>query len=844
MTKESFIFNKMLLFLVVFCLLSVNGHSQPPTQDPYVLSGAYHPASYYKTSWQRLLLQLSSTYFTVVTENQVDIDSSLIYASHSLGLSRQSVLTEGIVEPDVAGKWKWIDKRDPKEGMRLLSASTGKTKLELLVLLGAYYAFQPGSYYHDKDNVLYFLNRAVSESKAQGEQQLGRQARLLIAKMYVQAYDFHDSDPIFDRLISDCQSAGDITTEAKVLYYRGLYAAFTPTNIPQRISYLQQARQLYGRQSNTEGEIIVLTDICYLYVASGQLPNAYKAAVEALGLAESIHFPYTHYNTDAAAMVTMFEGKFGEPLKYALETIKTAEESRDSIGWGYFYNRLGIMYIGENNKADEVRKWNEKAVYNLMRSGSSNALYLSLYDLVNVLLSNNQADKARDIAFKASKKAPPKSLLDKFFYNLAMAAIFGYSNQYDTAQSHLEIADSIETLREKAGGVNRRALVNLDLGNLYFRKGDYVKSKIFFERILSAPLHMDVKLINELNALDRLINIDSVRNDQPSEISHLRLRQQLADSNYKVSTLRQAEELQVKYATEEKETQFNLLNQKEKLEHENLQQADRVRDATIGGIVLVFIIALLIYQQNRVKQKSNESITHKNDLLQHLLTEKEWLLKEVHHRVKNNLHTVICLLESQARYLENDALKAIENSQHRIYAMSLIHQKLYQSDDIKKIDMAVYIPELVKSLKEGFGTSDQIKFNLKMDLINLDISHAIPLGLIINEAVTNSIKYAFPGNAKGEISISMTAHDGLIQLEIADNGIGMPEIDWDIEPESLGLRLIKGLSEDIDAEISFAVKNGIRIMIAFKHDVLNAPENFLTSTKTMDASGIMPIDYS
>ena len=834
MIKEGFMFNKMFLFLAVFCLVSVNVHSQLPNQDSYVSPGAYHPASYYKTSWQRLLLQLSSTYFTVVTENQVDIDSSLIYASHSLGLSRQPVLTEGIVEPDITGKWKWIDKRDPKEGMRLLSASTGKTKLELLVLLGAYYAFQPGSYYHDKDNVLYFLNRAVSESKAQGEQQLGRQARLLIAKMYVQAYDFHDSDPIFDRLISDCQSAGDITTEAKVLYYRGLYTAFTPTNISQRISYLQQARQLYGRKSNTEGDIIVLTDICYLYVASGQLPNAYKAAVEALGLAESIHFPYTHYNTDAAAMVTMFEGKFGEPLKYALETIKTAEESRDSIGWGYFYNRLGLMYISENNKADEVRKWNEKAVYNLMRSGSSNALYLSLYDLVNVLLSNNQADKARDIAFKASKKAPPKSLLDKLFYNLVMAAISGYSNQYDTTQSHLEIADSIETLREKAGGINRRAIVNLDLGNLYFRKGDYVKSKIFFERTLSVPFHMDLTLINELNALDRLISIDSVRNDQPSEISHLRLRQQLADSNYKVSTLRQAEELQVKYATEEKENQFNLLNQKEKLEHENLQQADWVRNATIGGIVLIFIIALLIYQQNRVKQKSNESITHKNDLLQHLLTEKEWLLKEVHHRVKNNLHTVICLLESQARYLENDALKAIENSQHRIYAMSLIHQKLYQSDDIKTIDMAEYIPELVKSLEDGFGTANQIQFKLKIDPVSLDISHAIPLGLIINEAVTNSIKYAFPNNRKGEIAISMSNEGNKVKLEMADNGIGMPDINLEDEPESLGLRLMKGLSEDIDADISFESDNGSRICITFEYDALTIPENTLKPPEAKD----------
>jgi len=798
---------------------------------------AFHKPSEYKLTWQRLLLQLSSTYFTVVTENQTDLDSSLLYTSHSLGLSRLPVIAEGINDPDLTDQSKWIDKKDPKSGMQLLLGSTGKTHLELLVLLGAYYAFQPDAYHHFKDSVLYFLNKAINESKILHDRKLGWQAGLLIGKMYVQAYDFQDGDPVFDRLITECHGEGDISTEAKALYYRGLYTAFTPATIAKRISYLQQARQLYHQQNNTEGEINVLTDICYLFVASCQLPNAYNASLEALGLAESMHFPYTHYNTDAVAMVTMFEGKFGEPLKYSLETIKTAEESRDSVGWGYFYSRLGTMYFTEGNKDEEVRKYQEKAVYNLMRAGDGNGLYLSVFNLSNVLLKLNQPDKARDLIFKVSKNAPPKSLLDKLFYNLALAVYSNDSKQLDAAQRHLEMADSIETLRENSGGFHRRSLVDLGLGNLYFMKRDYVKAKIFLGRYFSDPFHIDGTLLSELTALNRLIYIDSVSNDQTSEISHFRLRQQLADSNYKVSTLRQAEELQVKYATEEKENQLALLNQKEKLEHENLQQANLVRDVTILGIVLVLIIALLLYKQNTLKQKSNESIIHKNELLQHLLTEKEWLLKEVHHRVKNNLHTVICLLESQARYLESDALKAIENSQHRIYAMSLIHQKLYQSDDIKTIDMAEYVPELVQSLEDGFDTSNQIEFKLNIEPINLNLSHAIPLGLIINEAVTNSIKYAFPNNRKGEISILMVDVGERIKLELADNGIGMSQIDHEAEPESLGLRLMKGLSEDIDADITFEINNGTRITIIFKWDLLNTPENLLPSSKTMEAYG-------
>ena len=217
-------------------------------------------------------------------------------------------------------------------------------------------------------------------------------------------------------------------------------------------------------------------------------------------------------------------------------------------------------------------------------------------------------------------------------------------------------------------------------------------------------------------------------------------------------------------------------------------------------------------------------------MLQHLLTEKEWLLKEVHHRIKNNLHTVICLLQSQAAYLENDALKAIENIQHRIYAMSLIHQKLYQSDDIKTIDMAKYVPELVKYLEDSFDISDQIEFKLRIDPVSLNISHAIPLGLIINEAVSNSIKYAFPGKRKGEILISLVDNGEQIKLELADDGIGMPQNTYQTEQESLGLELMKGLSEDIEADISFDVKNGTRITIIFRPDALNDPESFLNSS--------------
>jgi two-component sensor histidine kinase len=217
-----------------------------------------------------------------------------------------------------------------------------------------------------------------------------------------------------------------------------------------------------------------------------------------------------------------------------------------------------------------------------------------------------------------------------------------------------------------------------------------------------------------------------------------------------------------------------------------------------------------------------------------LVTEKEWLLKEVHHRVKNNLHTVICLLESQAYYLENDALKAIEISQHRIYAMSLIHQKIYQSEDIRTIDMANYLPEFIRYLRDSFGSPAHIHFHLDIEALKIAVSQAIPIALIVNEAVTNSIKYAFPGDRPGEISIHLHQVAQQIKLSVGDNGIGIDPALKGAELNSLGIELMKGLSREIKGKITFDTDMGTLITILFEADPLNEPRTFIIPSMEME----------
>ncbi len=199
------------------------------------------------------------------------------------------------------------------------------------------------------------------------------------------------------------------------------------------------------------------------------------------------------------------------------------------------------------------------------------------------------------------------------------------------------------------------------------------------------------------------------------------------------------------------------------------------------------------------------------------MTEKEWLVKEIHHRVKNNLGIVSSLLEIQTSYLKNkEALSAIKESQHRIHSMSIIHQKLYQSDTLSTVHMPEYIYELVEYLRESYAIRENIRFSLQIDNIELNHASAITLGLILNEAITNAIKYAFTNKEDGKISIALShISDSQILLSIADNGPGLPD---DFESKigaSMGMELLQGLTDDLGGSLSIENKNGTNIKVIF-----------------------------
>lgn len=222
----------------------------------------------------------------------------------------------------------------------------------------------------------------------------------------------------------------------------------------------------------------------------------------------------------------------------------------------------------------------------------------------------------------------------------------------------------------------------------------------------------------------------------------------------------------------------------------------------------------------------SHDITLKKNYEKEILTslkEKEVLLKEVHHRVKNNLQIISSILNLQSSYVEDEKiLEIIEESRHRIRSMAIIHENLYQTTNFSSINFKNYSRELVRNLISSYQFNKELEVDLieKVELVELNLDQAIPCGLIINEIITNSMKYAFLNRKKGKIYLELKEKNTNITLVVGDDGVGLPK-EFNIkEAETLGLQLVMTLVEQLDGNIKIETGKGIKYFITFEKQKL------------------------
>ena len=594
------------------------------------------------------------------------------------------------------------------------------------------------------------------------------------------------------------------------------------------LSY-DSAAVCFKRSGNTLRESHALYHIGYLYCQTGKQKESIPIFHHSIALAEPIGGSHLYNVYGILGNTYRVLGGYTIALKYELKALQLAEAAGDTTDMaGGLHLFLGLTYDALKNFA-AARAHYEKA-YRIDRHYTD----ISPNDFVNIALN-----LARDIAitnpqesidFLTRFKEEYKALIvPRHVTTMTTRFMQAYmkARNYAAGQPYCdELIASAETRPDQA------AILYSAIGQfLVYSKQYHAAEKYLIE---AERMSKEKGRIPALpNIYLHLFKVDSAKGDYLAAIEKFKLHKAYTDSVMNDVKAKEVALLEIEYETAEKEQAITLLTKDSELGHQRLAQSRLQKNAILAGLAVVVLILGLLFRQYQTKKKTNMELTHRqqkiqttNALLQKTILEKEWLLKEVHHRVKNNLQTVVSLLGSQSYALQNtEAASAIHDSQNRVHAMSLIHQKLYLTEHRTSINMAGYLGELTEYLRDSFPTGRKIQFQLSIQPIELDVSQAIPVGLILNEAITNAIKYAFPAEPKENCLVVVSMQQDInrnVRLTIADNGRGLPP-DFDSGKHfGMGMRLMHGLTSEIDGYCNIGPNNntGVAIEITFSASAL------------------------
>lgn len=360
--------------------------------------------------------------------------------------------------------------------------------------------------------------------------------------------------------------------------------------------------------------------------------------------------------------------------------------------------------------------------------------------------------------------------------------------------------------------------LRLQTGFVAISEGEYSKGLSIINEIKSENKLKD----KNIRTLRRLEYQYYEKVNQPAEAlkkykEYTYLEDSMKQSNQYIITQR----IESEYNRKKQDSEINSLNQINQAQDKALAVRNT---ALVMGIIMLLVLGGLLFGLYRLYQKNQKNqaqLTIQNKQISEALAQNKMLIKEIHHRVKNNLQVVTSLLSMQERKVTDvDTKDALKSSKTRVQSMSILHQNLYQGENLKEIDADTYIDQLVQNIKDTYSVDKDIKFNIDIDKVDLDIDTLIPLGLIVNELITNAIKHAFGDRPTGEISISLLNSGDQLKLIVKDNGIGLSSPELPNKPGSLGARLIKSFTKRLDGDLSVNVDNGTEIKISFVNDPL------------------------
>lgn len=362
----------------------------------------------------------------------------------------------------------------------------------------------------------------------------------------------------------------------------------------------------------------------------------------------------------------------------------------------------------------------------------------------------------------------------------------------------------------KMTNVDSYVSIVTSLGELLLNEGKYEEAIETFLNIQKICIANNFKYAG----IEVLALISETYEKQENYSKALEFYKQYEAENLALQTEKNARSLR------ENELKINVMSQEKELSQHKQTQLILILLMMAGVVSLVLMYRnYLLKQRNNLKLKTlNSELNLKNELLDKKVSENELLLKEIHHRVKNNLQIVSSLLELQSSQIDDPSVQAaILSSQNRVHSMGIIHQKLYQSEHLTSIEMRDYFVNLGDNIRNAFNAEGKIKIECDMPDLVLDVDTAISVGLITNELLTNAFKYAFEGKQEGTIQVNLTRqgqNNDHLELCISDDGIGK-KMNAPLKGTGFGTMLIDLLTKQLNGTISYQIENGTKVSLTF-----------------------------
>ena len=526
-------------------------------------------------------------------------------------------------------------------------------------------------------------------------------------------------------------------------------------------AFFSKAMKGYLAVRNFKGQATTNFKIAWVYKKRGEFDKALEKDLAALKLMETLGDQQGI--CDALTRVSddlIKQNRLSEAWDYAHQSIDIAEENNLS---SQFYNvnfNAGNVAMASNNFRESLNFYNKA----LKIAKDQNMGIFNEADVIN----------SRGNAFKRLGR-----------YNEALQ---DYKQTLDIgkkANYPMAVSASIANLGE----------VNMLMGN-YKKALDYQLETVRLQE-------KDSDRTNLIENYNLVSKIYQHLGDYRSSLDYKQKAYTLRDSIVSVKSDEVMSELLTQYETKKKEVTIS--SQQKEISQ---QRKDQWLIAGVGLLLFVLLIFSFISYRNR--SRSNRLLAAKN-------AENELLLKEIHHRVKNNLEVVSSLLALQSAQIDDPKTKeAMQEGQNRVRSIGIIHQKLYQGKNPDSIEMKDYFLNLSESILDSFGAEERVKIELAMEKLDVDIDTAVPLGLIVNELLTNTLKYAFPKGQHGNVRIKLEKQTGgILHLEVSDNGIGKSGF---VHGTGFGGQLISLLTIQLSGKMREEIKNGTSVFFDFKLD--------------------------